>query len=118
MFRREPEEFKTLKSNVERAEIELFKRMRGPGNDKMNTEIGVIIRSNLCPSLIAVIGKGFKTDGKVAYHIWDWIESYADAAGPEGSLEAMKISISTLNGSSYKDNKDRKLRTFFCHALK
>ena len=118
MFKREPEEFKALKKNVEMAERELFKRMRGPGNDKMNTEIGIIIRSKLCPSLFAVIGKGLKAEGEAAYHLWDWVESYADAAGSDESLEAMKASISALNASPFNGDKNRKMRTFVCHALK
>lgn len=118
---RESEEFKMLRNNVELAEREFRKRIREPGNDKINKNIGIIVRAKVCFSIIDIIGKHFKATGRFAlssYHIWDWIESYSNIVSSGDSFDPIKASISSLNSSSYKGDKNRKLRTFFCHALK
>ena len=118
----EPVEFNALREGVMRAEREFYKRIRDPGDDRMNPSVGTTVRSKLCPPLIAVVGKGLRAEGVPAAaspcHVWDWVESYSDAACSDESFEAMKASISSLNSSAFKDDKNRKLRTFFCHALK
>lgn len=118
---REPEEFKMLRNNVELAEREFKKKIREPGNDKINRNIGIIVRAKVCFSIIDIIGKHFKATGRFAlssYHIWDWIESYSNIVSSGDSFDPIKTSISSLNSSPFRGDKNRKLRTFFCHALK
>lgn len=118
---KEPEEFGALRSNVELAEREFFKRIREPGNDRINKNIGIIIRAKVCFSIIDIIGKHFKAERRFTlsfYHIWDWVESYSNIISSSDSFDPIKESISLLNASPFKADKNRKLRTFFCHALK
>ena len=118
---REPKEFKTLRSNVSLAEKEFKKAISEPGNDRVNKSIGIIIRAKVCYSIIIILSEHFKSERRFAltvYHLWDWIDSYSGIVSSSDAFDSIKATILSLNASSFKSDKNRKLRAFFCHAIK
>jgi hypothetical protein len=99
------------------------------GTERINKEMGLLVRKKLCFAISELMMNGFKTKGFLGtYHIWHMIEKVAElkrvAVGDLGGI-GIPEAVSTVNeiiSLKSKNNvvtnvDDVKFRIFICYAL-